>query len=110
MLTFVGRAMNKLKKIGHGNESKVVLLCDECQHNDHCGILTSLTNAVMAVLECDNCSVLVINSIWLFDSISCGENGSSEFIHTSQCLLPMSSENSATSRNRLFHAAFPLIH
>ena len=73
MLTSVGSAMNKLKKIGDADDSKVMLLCDECQHDARCGISTSLTNAVTAALERDDRGVLVVNSTWLFDSISCGE-------------------------------------
>jgi len=73
IMTSVGGAMNKLKKVGEDDASKIVLLCDECQHNDRCGISTGLAKEVKAALERDGHGVLIINSTWLFDSISCGE-------------------------------------
>lgn len=73
ILTSVGGAMSKLKKVGDDDASKIVLLCDECPHNDRCGISTGLAKEAKAALERDDNGVLVVNSTWLFDSISCGE-------------------------------------
>lgn len=69
----VGGAMNKLKKASDNDTDKIVLLCDECQHNERCGIATGLAKEVKGALEHDSNGVLIVNSTWLFDSISCGE-------------------------------------
>lgn len=73
VLTSAGGAMNKLKKVGDDDASKIVLLCDECKHNDRCGISTGLAKEVKAALERDGNGVVVVNSTWMFDSISCGK-------------------------------------
>lgn len=73
VLTSEGGAMNKLKKVGDDDASKIVLLCDECPNNNRCGISTGLAKEVKAALERDDNGVLIVNSMWLFDSISCGQ-------------------------------------
>ena len=73
VFTSEGAAMNKLKKVGDNDASKILLLCDECPNNNRCGISTGLAKEVKAALERDDTGVLVVNSMWLFDSISCGQ-------------------------------------
>lgn len=72
VLPSAGAAIKKLKTIGDNDSSKVVLLCDECQTNERCGISDSLHKEVMEALERDHQRVAVVSSAWLFDSISCG--------------------------------------
>ena len=76
MMTSIGGAMNKLKEVGDDDADKILLLCDECHHNDRCGLSTGLAKEAEAALERDSNGVLIVNSTWLFDSISCGEMAS----------------------------------
>jgi hypothetical protein len=72
LLPSAGAAIKKLKTIGDNDSFKVVLLCDECQTNERCGISDGLDKEVMAALERDHQRVVVVSSAWLFDSISSG--------------------------------------
>ena len=72
ILQSAGAAMKKLRTIGDNESSKIVLLCDECQTNEHCGISDGLAKEIMAAFERHHKRVLVVSSAWLFDSISCG--------------------------------------
>jgi hypothetical protein len=72
LLPSAGAAIKKLKTIGDNDSYKVVVLCDDCQTDERCGISDGLYKEVMAALERDHQRVVVVSSAWLFDSISCG--------------------------------------
>lgn len=72
LLPSAAAAIKKLKTIGENDSSKIVLLCDECQTNEHCGISDGLAKEIMTALQRDHKRGLVVSSAWLFDSISCG--------------------------------------
>jgi hypothetical protein len=93
----VGGALSKLEKVGD-DACKIMLLCDECQHDDCCDISTDLAKEVKAALEREDNGVLVVNfTCWLFDSISCGETGLPKPFKPRRVLVLRSSGNCAVS-------------
>lgn len=74
ILTSSGAASKKIESLakGVGVSYSVVMLCDASISDDSCGLSESLANEARLALEGCNRHVLVVNSHWLFDVVSCG--------------------------------------
>jgi hypothetical protein len=74
MLASSSDAISKLKTLtsaGSNHDSKVVLLCDDSSSN---AVPSAMEQEAKTVLQGDDSkgSLLVVNSSWLFDTITCG--------------------------------------
>ena len=71
-MSSIGMAMKKLKQ-DDDDSSTLVLLCEECQTDERCGILNGLATQVQVALEQDRQRLQFVNFTWLFDFVSGGE-------------------------------------
>jgi len=80
VITSAAQATKIVKDELKDSETRVVILCDESDKDSMCGITKVLAKAVRDVYNrpIDQIPVLTVNSIWLFDSISCSKIISAE--------------------------------
>ncbi len=64
-------AIAKLNMSASTSSSTIVLLCDNETSSVHCGISSGLASAVTEAIENRKQDVIIVNTQWLFDCISC---------------------------------------
>lgn len=64
-------AIARLSTFTNEISTAIVLLCDDETSNDHCGISIGMAKATAEAIEKRKGCVIVVNTQWLFDCISC---------------------------------------